>query len=100
MKHHLIKALVALCCLALPATALGQPPICAERERLLDHLVTKFSEAPTGRGLAANGMVFELIVDNHGGSWSVMVTDTTGLACVIWWGEAWDRVAAPTKPLS
>ena len=100
MKHLLAGALLALCCLALPASALGQPPICAERERLLDHLVTKFSETPTGRGLAANGMVFELIVAADGGSWSVVVTDTKGLACVIWWGEAWGRVPASTKPLS
>ncbi len=72
--------------ISLPAFA--QPPQCAKRSAILKTLSTKYGEVPIGIGLTANGSVLELVASGTG-SWSVIVTDTTGTTCPVAVGEAW-----------
>lgn len=72
--------------ISLPAFA--QSPQCAKRTAILETLSTKYGEAPIGVGLTANGSVLELLASGAG-SWSIIVTDTTGTTCPIAIGEAW-----------
>ncbi len=71
---------------SLPAFA--QPPQCGKRTAILETLSTKYGEVPIGVGLTANGSVLELVASGAG-SWSIIVTDTTGTTCPVAVGEAW-----------
>ena len=75
---------------SLPAFA--QSPQCAKRTAILKTLSTKYGEVPIGVGLTANGSVLELLASG-GGSWSIIVTDTTGTAGPVAIGEAWSKGA-------
>lgn len=75
---------------SLPAFA--QPPQCAKRTAILKTLYTKYDEVPIGVGLTANGSVLELVASGAG-SWSIIVTDTTGTTCPVAVGEAWSAGA-------
>ncbi len=72
--------------ISLPAFA--QPPQCAKRTDILKKLSTEYDEVPIGVGLTANGSVLELLASGAG-SWSIIVTDTTGTTCPVAVGEAW-----------
>lgn len=89
MKHFL--AVLVFCCLALPATAFGLPQFCSTRDKVLSELDAKYNEVPAVRGLASNGVVFEVTVAASG-TWSVVITDTKGVSCLIWWGTAWEQL--------
>ena len=77
--------------ISLPAFA--QPPQCAKRTAILKTLSTKYGEVPVGVGLTASGSVRELVASGAG-SWSIIVTDTTGTTCPFAVGEAWSVVVS------
>jgi hypothetical protein len=66
-------------------------------EDLTAYLAEKFAERPNGLGLIRDQRVMELFVSATG-TWSVVLTDTRGIACLVMAGESWDRVPAPPTP--
>lgn len=46
-------------------------------------------ERPVAMGLTADGELMEVVASNLGGSWSMIVTDNQGIACVKMIGHDW-----------
>lgn len=93
--------------ISLPAAALGaaflwvspikaQAP-CMAHETLTAYLAERFAEQPRGLGLITDQRVMELFVSAEG-TWSVVLTDRHGIACLVMAGEGWDQVPAPPAP--
>lgn len=68
--------------------------VCAPRDQMVERLLERFQETPEGMGLDADARVVELW-SSDAGSWSLVVTDARGRACIVAAGEAWQ----PAPPL-
>ena len=92
-------------CLALVVpTIAGAAPQCGSRERILAMLGARFEEARVAMGLAnsgvmvefletmglvRNGAMVELIRTANGSTWTIIITNPTGLTCIAMAGENW-----------
>jgi hypothetical protein len=86
---------LVLSVLTAASTASAQslsPAACAERGQALSHLSVKYSEAPVAMGLANNGGVVEVTVNETGTSWSILITMPNGKTCLIAAGEHWEKL--------
>jgi hypothetical protein len=64
---------------------------CGSRDVLAKSLTTKFKEARRAMGVVNAKAVMEIFMSPQG-TWTVLVTDTTGIACVIATGHDWQEV--------
>ena len=64
---------------------------CGSHDALAKSLNTKFKEARRVMGVVNAKAVMEIFMSPQG-TWSVLVTDTTGTACVIATGQDWQEV--------
>lgn len=76
----------------LTAPQVSAQTICSERDNFIKHLSKNHKEAPSLMGLSSNGSVVEVLTANNG-SWTIIVTNPEGVACVVAAGEAWQQVA-------
>ena len=72
----------------LPLTK-ESPLVCGPREAAVGELVGIFGERAIGRGLSENGQTMLELFKSESGSWTVIVTDTQGVSCVLANGRAW-----------
>ncbi len=84
----LILAVVASSMLSTPSLA---ESVCGERSRFLDQLHDRFGESPAAIGLVSNGQVLEVLTSENG-SWTILLTAPSGLACVMASGESWESL--------
>jgi hypothetical protein len=87
-------AVSAICVIAvlilLAVTANAQDmPICMPRERLQTELRQAYQEVPISGGMLSTGVLLEIYAKLDGGSFSMVVTDPAGEACVIRVGSDW-----------
>ena len=74
---------------ALPALA---QPACTLRDEVLKQLKTRFSESPVAFGLANNGSVVEVLANEQGATWTIIITTPSGVSCLIAAGEGWESM--------
>jgi hypothetical protein len=77
--------------LATTTAASAQQMVCGERQHLIRHLGDAYSEAPSNLGLAATGSVVEILTSERG-TWTILVTEPTGVTCVLAAGENWENL--------
>lgn len=99
MKPIKVLSLALLVLLGLILTAAAQSqearaPPCAERRHVVEHLRKLFGEWALGRGLADDGVIFELYASSTG-SWTLFVTTPQGKSCFVASGQAWEPVPEP-----
>lgn len=75
---------------ALPAVASN----CLPRPVMVEGLASKYGEYVTSRGLGGDGMMIEMYASPETGTWSVVVTSASGLACLVASGTAFEAVSA------
>jgi hypothetical protein len=68
------------------AQAMG--PLCDDRKDMLTALDGKFDEKPVSLGLAGNGTVVVVLISENG-SWTIIMTSTNGVSCLMATGEHW-----------
>ena len=71
-------------------------PVCALRDTVLAGLEKRYKEEPVAMGLASNGMVIEVLA-SPSGSFTIILTQTSGMSCVMADGEAWENVPLKDK---
>ena len=64
---------------------------CGSHDAITKSLTTKFKEARRVMGVVSAKAVMEIFMSPQG-TWTVLVTDTTGTACVIATGHDWQEV--------
>lgn len=67
-----------------------QAPVCTDRNTVMGHLSSEYSEAPVGMGIANNGGVIEILSSKGGKSWTIILTMPNGTTCMIAAGENWE----------
>jgi hypothetical protein len=94
MKRMILAALISTG-IPLPASAQA-PAMCAARADIVANLQGKFSEAPVAIGLDNGGGVVEVLASPDGGTWTIIVTDTHGVSCLMAAGEYWEATKMTT----
>ena len=65
--------------------------MCGERSVVVANLEKTYSEAPVSIGLASNGSVIEVLA-SPSGSFTIILTQPNGVACVMAAGENWENL--------
>lgn len=79
-------ACLPLALLAAPAAADGVA--CDQRARVVAKL-TGLGEAQIGAGLTETGQVFEIWTSPRTGTWTIVLSDSKGLSCILSYGRDW-----------
>ncbi len=84
--------------MSLSASLAAQTPNCAPREAVTQKL-TGVGEAQAGIGLAKQGTLIEIWTSDATGTWTVVMTFTNGMSCIMSFGENWiEPVRASYQP--
>ncbi len=91
IKRLLTGATAALMLLTGPA--LAQPANCAPRDAVVERLAATYGETRQSMGLGANNAVIEVFASDKSGSWTITVTGTNGITCLVASGQAFEAMA-------
>lgn len=81
----------AVVTLILSGPALAQGQRCGARAAIVEVLAERFGEHAQSMGLAANNSVVEVYASEETGTWTIIVTGTNGLTCLVASGEGFAR---------
>ena len=88
-RFGLVSALlVSGALMVVPSSPAGAAQ-CGPYAALIDQLKSKFQEQRQATGFIAEQAMMELFIAESG-TWTVVVTMTTGMACVVAAGSNWD----------
>lgn len=71
---------------------------CAPRDKVVDRLATKYGETRQSMGLGSNNAVMEVFASPESGSWTITVTMTNGITCLVASGQAFEELAEALPP--
>lgn len=95
-----IAALIAILSIGSATAASAQQQAqCQERSRLMELLANKYQERPVAMGVTHTGGLIEVLTDNKGRNWTIIITTPQGLSCLIAAGEGWRGIPANPKDL-
>lgn len=92
-KTILACALAASLCLF--SHGAGAQTACAPHDDMVRHLAGRYSEKPVAIGVTSRGHLLEMLASPDGRTWSVLVTNPGGLACLVLEGIGFERVTVP-----
>ena len=76
----------------LASPAVLAAPSCDERSDVLATLAKKYQEAPVAVGLTSSGGLVEILTTSDGSTWTIIVTTTDGVSCLVATGEGWRNI--------
>ena len=71
---------------------------CADRERVVERLSSAYGESRQSIGLGANNAVIEVFASLETGTWTITVTNTAGLTCLVASGQAFEATPGELLP--
>ena len=83
-----MKRLVLASALVLGLPANAQAVSCTARDALVANL-TRLGEAQSGYGLSRGGQILEIWTSAEKGTWTIVLSRTDGIACIMSYGDAW-----------
>lgn len=91
---HLVGLTAASALLiVLSGTAQAQARNCGLREAVVQRLAERFGETRQSMGLGSNNDMVEVFASPETGSWTILVTQPTGVACLVASGQSFERLA-------
>ena len=93
----MIRAALIAAMLATPAAA-QTALTCFPREAVMVRLAEAFGETLQSIGLGNGGAVVETFANLQTGTWTITVTTTEGITCLIGSGQAFERVSEALPP--
>jgi hypothetical protein len=95
MKTKNLAAAYAVFAAAIlgPAPAAAQS-LCGAREAVIDMLGARYGETVRSIGLAGRDRIVEVFASEETGSWTILVTNTDGVACLVASGQHYEQVVA------
>ena len=72
--------------------------MCMGRDNLLTQLYLQAQEQPVVIALVSTGVVLEVLTDDDGSTWTMIVTNSTGFSCVVGTGVHWFPIEPAKGP--
>ncbi len=91
-KIALIAAAALVAAFLLLVGAVHAQTVCDSHSAVIEKLENTYRETRAGVGLASNGAVAQLYVSENG-SWTMLLTNARGVACLIAAGQGWESEA-------
>lgn len=90
----------------IAAALLAQAPLanaqqlqnCAPRDQVVERLAAKYGEVRQSMGLGSNNAVMEVFASSDSGTWTITVTMTNGITCLVASGQAFEELAEVLPP--
>ncbi|MGB0410997.1 MAG: hypothetical protein ACPGFA_05375 [Pikeienuella sp.] len=79
-----------------PAVSQSTTQFCADRTALISQLETRHGETRRSAGLQEDSRVIETYANVETGTWTIIITMPTGVACLVAVGENWREDVAVT----
>ncbi|MEM8542282.1 MAG: hypothetical protein AAGF25_15115 [Pseudomonadota bacterium] len=79
--------------MALSMSAPAFASSCAPRDMVVERLASKYGESRQSMGLGANNAVVEVFASEETGTWTITVTSTEGVTCLVASGQAYETLA-------
>lgn len=80
-----------------PPLAHAAEPFCGPRSMIVGWLASEFGETLIGAGLNGSGGITEMWA-SPSGSWTIVVSDAEGGACIATSGQGWENAAPAGQP--
>lgn len=71
---------------------------CAPRDAVVDRLAEGYGETRQSMGLGANNAVVEVFASSETGSWTITVTQPSGITCLVASGQGYETLAEALPP--
>lgn len=101
MKTATLSLAMGFIMLAFGAVSVSaqQSRNCAPRAMVVERLADKYGESRQSIGIGAQGAVVEVFASQDTGSWTITVTSTNGMTCLVASGQSFETLAEalPTK---
>ncbi len=68
-------------------------PKCAPRDAVVTQLATRYGESRQSIGLGANNAMIEVFASTETGTWTILATRPSGVACIVAAGQAFETLA-------
>jgi hypothetical protein len=89
-SSSLAAALAAISLVSIAGKAEAAPQ-CGNHDKIVEVLGDKFKETRRVMGVVNSKAVMEIFMSPQG-TWTMMITDTSGLSCITASGEEWQDV--------
>lgn len=83
---------LAIGALAASTTFTQAQQNCAPRDLVIERLASAYGEARQSIGLAQNNTMVEVFASVETGTWTITVTNASGLTCLVASGQAFERL--------
>jgi hypothetical protein len=97
-KVAVLARLAVFCVLGAttpPAEAESRRTACADRATVVQRLEERYGETLQSLGLHQDDGVLEVYASDATGTWTILITRTDGVACLVAAGQMWEGNAAP-----
>lgn len=89
-----LAALAAAFCVVLAGQASAQARNnCGPRAVVVEKLAEGYGETRQSMGIGSNNVMVEVFASAETGSWTILVTQPTGVSCLVASGQAYEQVA-------
>jgi len=90
--HRTIIAVFAAALVAESITAADAQVVCATHAQIVDYLKGEFQELQGAYGLVGDKAILELFLSPHRATWTVVLTDVSGMSCILAAGDSWEQM--------
>lgn len=97
-QQYLVFGMIASAVLLTATQSHAQSRNCADRQAVVERLTTKYGETRQSIGLANNNAVIEVFASSDSGSWTITVTNTQGVTCLVAAGRSFERLDEAMTP--
>ncbi len=70
----------------------AQQPACLPHQEAIERLAKAYGESPIVMALTNRNALLEVIATEDGATWTILITNTSGLSCVVAAGQNWRGV--------
>ena len=92
MTRTALGGLLTATLLSLPSLA-AATGACAPRAVVLERLATAYGETRQSIGLGPNNQMVEVFASDATGTWTITVTQASGVTCLVASGQAYETLA-------
>ncbi len=84
--------LMVLTVLIFSISTVQAEQVCMPRKEAVSQLAKQFNEKPIGRGLSDDGNIMVELFTSEKGSWTIVVTNTKNISCLVASGQNWTSI--------